>query len=55
VHEVFVRLHPEVKVSVSLNIALSEEEARTQLAKQAAPAQEEAPAAEAPSTEEAQA
>jgi large subunit ribosomal protein L9 len=31
-HEVYVVLHPEVKVPVTLNIALSEEEAMTQLA-----------------------
>jgi large subunit ribosomal protein L9 len=41
-HQIYIVLHPEVKVPVTLNIALSEEEARAQLAKDV----EEAPASE---------
>ena len=45
VHEVRISLHPEVKVSVSVTVARSTEEADAQNAAEAAPAADEAPAA----------
>jgi len=44
-HEVKISLHPEVKVTVTVTVARSTEEADAQVATEAAPAAEEAPAA----------
>ena len=52
VHEVRVQLHPEVAVSVSVNVARSEDEAAAQSAGQAAVEAEQADAERAPEVEE---